>query len=66
MLKVDGKFYPLRDGARERLIADLTKFYDWGPQDAWNLTVSELHWWHTQCLRHIEARKRAIAEARRR
>jgi hypothetical protein len=39
------------------LIADLTRFWHWGPQDAWGLTGTQLLWWSDQASR-IVARER--------
>jgi hypothetical protein len=33
------------------LIAEITKFYGWGPRDAWCLTLKELDWWNEQAGR---------------
>ncbi len=33
------------------VVAELTKFYGWGPFDAWSLTVTELIWWVEQAQR---------------
>jgi hypothetical protein len=39
------------------LIADLTRFWGWGPKAAWNLTGTQLLWWTEQANR-IAARER--------
>jgi hypothetical protein len=36
------------------LIADLTRFWGWGPHDGFSLTGSELLWWHNQANRIID------------
>lgn len=33
------------------MIAELTKFYGWGPREAWALTIAELDWWNAQAKR---------------
>jgi hypothetical protein len=33
----------------------VTRFYHWGPHDAWNLPLSRLRWWHEQMVRMIRA-----------
>jgi hypothetical protein len=37
----------------DNFIADLSKFYSWGPYEAWGLPLSELAWWHQQMDRMI-------------
>jgi hypothetical protein len=39
------------------LIADLTRFWGWGPRDAWDLTGTEMLWWAEQANR-IQIRER--------
>ena len=34
------------------LIADLTRFWGWGPHDAWGLTGTQLIWWAEQSKPH--------------
>jgi hypothetical protein len=41
------------------LIADLTRFWSWGPHDAWSLTGTQLRWWAEQTIR-IAERERPI------
>ena len=36
------------------LIADLTRFWGWGPHDAWGLTGTQLIWWAEQSRRIAE------------
>ena len=46
-------------------MADLTKFYGWGPRDALDLTWSELAWWNEQAVRMVKTQRtadRAVAE----
>ena len=43
------------------LIADLTRFWGWGPMDAWGLTGTQLVWWTEQSIR-IADRERAAQE----
>lgn len=38
------------------MIADLTRFWGWGPHDAWSLTGTQLMWWLDQANR-IAARE---------
>jgi len=33
------------------VVADLTKFYGWGPKDAWGEPVSRLMWWFKEAQR---------------
>lgn len=33
------------------LVANLTKYYGWGPRDAWSLTWTEMQWWANQAIR---------------
>lgn len=33
------------------LIADITKFYGWGPHDAWGLTWTQIQEWARQMIR---------------
>lgn len=33
------------------IVAEVTRFYRWGPRDAWGLTWSRLSWWRSQMLR---------------
>jgi hypothetical protein len=35
----------------EDLIAELTRYFSWGPRDAWVLTSRELLWWQAQAER---------------
>ncbi|KAA6176230.1 GpE family phage tail protein [Pseudomonas veronii] len=32
-------------------MAELTKYYGWGPRDAWSLTLKELVEWNKQAIR---------------
>jgi hypothetical protein len=43
------------------LIADLARYWHWSPQDAWELTGSELVWWLDQANR-IVRREQTPAE----
>src|SRR5260364_207579 len=38
-------------------VAELTKFYGWGPRTAWSLTVSELIWWFEQAQRMSQSKE---------
>jgi hypothetical protein len=40
------------------LIADVSRFWGWGPRDGWDLTGTELMWWLDQANR-IAAREKA-------
>jgi hypothetical protein len=39
-------------------VADLTKFYGWGPREALDLTWSELEWWNEQAVRMVKTQQR--------
>ena len=43
------------------MIADLSRWWHWGPHDGWNLTGTQLMWWLEQANR-IAAREREQAE----
>ncbi|MDP1007832.1 hypothetical protein, partial [Klebsiella pneumoniae] len=46
-------------GGWPELIAELTKYYGWGPRDAWSLTLKELVEWNIRLwptTAHMEAR----------
>ncbi|NWA24058.1 GpE family phage tail protein [Pseudomonas gingeri] len=32
-------------------MAELTRYYHWGPRDAWSLTLAELIEWNKQAIR---------------
>ena len=36
-------------------VAELTKYYGWGPCDAWDLPLSRLVWWREEMRRMMEA-----------
>jgi hypothetical protein len=33
------------------MLAEVTRFYAWGPNDAWDLPWSRLLWWNAQAHR---------------
>jgi hypothetical protein len=37
------------------LVADLTKYYGWGPKEAMDLPWSELAWWNAQAVRMVRS-----------
>jgi hypothetical protein len=39
------------------VIADLSRFWGWGPFDGWNLTGTQLVWWLDQANRIIERQR---------
>jgi hypothetical protein len=41
------------------VIADLTHWWHWGPQDAWGLTGTELMWWLEQTRRIVAAQQQS-------
>jgi hypothetical protein len=44
------------------LIADLTRWWHWGPRDAWNLDGTQLKWWAEQANRIVERERGAAAD----
>ncbi len=48
------------------LVAELTRFYGWGPRDALDLPWSELAWWNAQAVRMMEAADAQTASSTRR
>jgi hypothetical protein len=36
------------------VVAEVTRFYGWGPHDAWNLPWTKLDWWNTQAQRMLK------------
>ncbi|KWT89356.1 hypothetical protein APY03_3435 [Variovorax sp. WDL1] len=36
----------------------MTKFYGWGPRDAWSLSWREIAWWHGQAERMLDEGKK--------
>lgn len=57
-----GKIRTRYPGNWRELIADLTRFWGWGPKDAWGLTGTQILWWTDQASRVAE-RERAAKEA---
>ncbi len=42
-------------------VAEVTKFYGWGPRDAMGLPWSELAWWHGEAMRMQSGGKRDLS-----